>query len=102
MDAEKTQEAIHGAQAPPARCREKSSLSLLWKPKQIRLTNQTADVTGRDRKDKKESRKQPKCSVFISGGWGARRGGRMTTVAEETQRNLNSYLRKKGPIWGRG
>lgn len=36
-------------------------------PSRSALTNRTADVTGRDRKDKKESRKQPKCSVFISG-----------------------------------
>ena len=100
LDAEKTHEVVHGAWASPARCREKSSVSLLWKPKWIRLTNQTANVTGRDRKDKKESRVQPKHSVFIFRGGVPARVSRMTRVAEETQQNLNSYLGKKGAHLG--
>lgn len=75
-------------------------MSLLWKPKWIRLTNQTANVTGRDRKDKKESRVQPKHSVFIFRGGVPARVSRMTRVAEETQQNLNSYLGKKGAHLG--
>ena len=95
LDAKKSHEVAHGARASPVRRREKASVCLLWKPEWICLSNWTGTEKAR-----RKAKHSPSAQSSFRGDGVPAGGGRMTRVPGETQRILNSYLRKKGAHLG--